>query len=59
MLRTAPVWSRRVALARVADPDDIAHVVLFVASPDAAYVTGSVIPVDGGTSASNGTPRPR
>ncbi|WP_276528342.1 SDR family oxidoreductase [Agromyces laixinhei] len=43
----------------MADPDDIAHVVLFVASPDAAYVTGSVIPVDGGTSASNGTPRPR
>ncbi|MFH8251875.1 SDR family NAD(P)-dependent oxidoreductase [Microbacterium sp. B2969] len=48
----------RVALGRVATPDDIARVALFVASPDAAYLTGAVIPVDGGTSASNGTPRP-
>lgn len=48
----------RVALDRVALPDDIARVVLFVASPDAAYITGAIIPVDGGTSASSGTPRP-
>lgn len=32
--------------------------VLFVASPDAGYITGVVLPVDGGTSASSGTPRP-
>lgn len=48
----------RVALDRIATPDDIARAVLFVASPDAAYITGAIIPVDGGTSASNGTPRP-
>lgn len=48
----------RVALDHVATPDDIARAVLFVASPDAAYITGAIIPVDGGTSASNGTPRP-
>ncbi|MFJ8019306.1 SDR family NAD(P)-dependent oxidoreductase [Streptomyces sp. NPDC096311] len=48
----------RVALGRVAQPEDIARTVLFLASPDAGYITGTVIPVDGGTSASSGTPRP-
>lgn len=48
----------RIALARVAQPEDIARVALFVASPDAAYLTGAIIPVDGGTTASSGTPRP-
>lgn len=48
----------RVALGRVAQPEDIARVVLFVASPDAGYITGAIIPVDGGTTASSGTPRP-
>lgn len=48
----------RIALDRVGQPDDIARVALFVASPDAAYLTGAIIPVDGGTSASVGTPSP-
>lgn len=37
-----------VPLQRVADPDEVAGTVVFLASPDAAYITGAVIPVDGG-----------
>jgi len=33
---------------RFASPDEVAAVVRFVASRDAAYITGAVIPVDGG-----------
>jgi NAD(P)-dependent dehydrogenase (short-subunit alcohol dehydrogenase family) len=38
-------------LGRIAEPDDIAAVIRFLLSKDAAYVTGTVIPVDGGTTA--------
>jgi 3-oxoacyl-[acyl-carrier protein] reductase len=37
-----------VPLARMATPDEIAGVAAFLASADAAYITGAVIPVDGG-----------
>ena len=37
-----------VPLGRVATADEIAGVIAFLASSDAAYVTGAVIPVDGG-----------
>ena len=37
-----------VPLQRVAEPDEIAGTVAFLASTDAAYITGAVIPVDGG-----------
>ena len=37
-----------VPLARMATADEIAGVVTFLAGPDAGYITGAVIPVDGG-----------
>jgi len=37
-----------VPLGRIATVDEIAGVITFLASPEAAYITGAVIPVDGG-----------
>ncbi|GIH99994.1 beta-ketoacyl-ACP reductase [Planobispora takensis] len=39
---------KNIPLGRQATPEEIAKVVAFVAGPDAAYITGAVIPVDGG-----------
>jgi 3-oxoacyl-[acyl-carrier protein] reductase len=38
----------RIALKRLGSPDDIAHAVLFLASDYAGWITGQVLPVDGG-----------
>src|SRR5271170_3599834 len=37
-----------VPFKRLATPEEIAHVIAFVASADASYMTGASIPVDGG-----------
>ena len=42
------VLTETVPLGRVADADEIAGAIAFLASSDAAYITGAVIPVDGG-----------
>lgn len=41
-------WSKTCPLGRPARPDDIARAMLFLASDDAAYITGVALPVDGG-----------
>jgi 3alpha(or 20beta)-hydroxysteroid dehydrogenase len=42
---------RRVPLQRVADPEDVGRLVLFLASDESAYCTGAEFVVDGGVTA--------
>ncbi len=62
-----PAWERRIArkpeifealkkwypMGRVAEPVDVARVIAFLASDDAAFVSGAMLPVDGGLMAGN------
>ena len=41
----------RIPLRRFGTPEEVAEVVLFLASPHASYVTGAIIPMDGGAAA--------
>ena len=45
--RSAPILSR-TPMKRWGQPADVAGPVLFLASPDAAFITGAILPVDGG-----------
>lgn len=54
---TLASFADRMPLGRPATPDDIAGPIAFLASDDARFVTGAILPVDGGVSASNGQPR--
>ena len=44
------IEKKLIPLRRLGQPDDIASVVVFLAGPGAAYITGQVITVDGGLS---------
>jgi len=62
-----PIWQERIErdpvvfqrlvkwypLGRVGEPDDVANAALFLASDDASWITGTVLPVDGGLLAGN------
>jgi NAD(P)-dependent dehydrogenase (short-subunit alcohol dehydrogenase family) len=37
----------RLPLGRMAEPEEIAHAVLFLASAKASYVTGAILSMDG------------
>lgn len=56
MKRLAPTDALRhavknsVPMQRMGTPDDIANACFFLASPMAAYITGAILPVDGGWS---------
>jgi hypothetical protein len=61
----SPIWDQRLAarpglldrienlypLRRVGVPDDIAAACVFLASPDASWITGQTLAVDGGITA--------
>ncbi|TWT85472.1 Glucose 1-dehydrogenase 1 [Posidoniimonas polymericola] len=49
-------FKERIPMGRAAEPAEVAAVIAFLAGPDAAFVNGVVLPVDGGLSASNGQP---
>jgi meso-butanediol dehydrogenase/(S,S)-butanediol dehydrogenase/diacetyl reductase len=62
-----PIWQARIdrdpvvfkrlikwyPLGRVGEPEDIANAAMFLASDDASWITGAVLPVDGGLLAGN------
>ncbi|MEL6830049.1 MAG: SDR family oxidoreductase, partial [Pseudomonadota bacterium] len=54
--RMLQMFKNRMPLGRPAEPEEVASVIAFLAGPDASFVNGVVLPVDGGVSASNGQP---
>src|ERR1700759_4216935 len=48
---------RRTALRRYGDPEEVAHMTLSLCLPAASFLTGAVIPVDGGLMARNAAGR--
>jgi meso-butanediol dehydrogenase/(S,S)-butanediol dehydrogenase/diacetyl reductase len=49
-------FTERIALGRGGRSAEVAEAILFLASDAASFITGAVLPVDGGTMASNGQP---
>ena len=56
-----PAWRKQALadahpLGRVATPAEVAGVVSFLCSPDSAFMTGAVLPIDGGLGVSYAIP---
>jgi 3-oxoacyl-[acyl-carrier protein] reductase len=50
--RAGEMILERIPAGRFGEPVDIAHLVVFLSSDNANYITGQAIPVDGGMSIS-------
>jgi len=48
--RDRKIYAERVPLGYVAKPEEVAKAALFLVSDEASYITGAVLPVDGGVS---------
>ena len=49
---------RQLPMRALGEVDEVAQVVTFLAGPDSSYMTGALVPVDGGASAQLGLGRP-
>jgi 3-oxoacyl-[acyl-carrier protein] reductase len=45
---TEEAFSAKAMMGRIGEPEDIAHAVAFLASPEAGWITAQVLTVDGG-----------
>jgi len=48
------VIEERIPLVRIGEPIDVANAVLFLSSDEANWITGTILNVDGGKTASEG-----
>jgi meso-butanediol dehydrogenase/(S,S)-butanediol dehydrogenase/diacetyl reductase len=51
MEEAAQLWAAKHPLKRIALAEEVARVALFLAADDSSFVTGAVLPVDGGITA--------
>jgi NAD(P)-dependent dehydrogenase (short-subunit alcohol dehydrogenase family) len=46
-------WGKNIPLGRVGRPEDVAQAILFLASDEAAWITGTTLVIDGGATISH------
>jgi len=49
--RAQKLWAEKHPLGRIAAPEEVGRAILFLASEEASFITGTALPVDGGITA--------